>query len=328
MVRSLILIFTWAVSGYFLLFFKGIQKSQDQDIVEEKKKTKKKEKNKGLKLLKSFLDYGKLIVFAVITVILCVGFAANDIIKKQGQFEVKFENLHSRILEMNDVVEKVEKNSANLSSFFEKLNFARDELKKIDKLEISAREQASRLQALLEDANKELAQIQSMSEFSLVVTEALYDDRKAFERLKLISKTPNSLLQQVAVRIIYKIINDLKIPKQIEYKMNWDRLGFSKAQFTLKTVDELILVYKSLLAGSKLEFLDVVWNQRETSKAKCLEFMVYIIKTDSSLQITAKACEYLEQYAKLNKNILDYDDYIAWWDENKANFVEESTGVY
>ena len=92
------------------------------------------------------------------------------------------------------------------------------------------------------------------------------------------------------------------------------------------SLDELICIYKSLIPSTKLEFLDAIWNQRQLAKAKCLDFLIYVIKTEESLKLMAKACSYVEQEAGLSKNILSADDYVNWWSKSKHKY-EAIAGV-
>jgi hypothetical protein len=323
----IILILAWFISGYFLILFKNLKIDKLN-----KKENIKKEANSNLKgwidsilNIKVNLKYPglkKIIGFSIITVVFSFGFLLNSLIIKQAKFDVKFENLYSRMIEVEDILKQIEKNSDNLTLFFSDINEARQQLKKLDEFDKTAKEKTAEISDVLDKANQDLTNIGAIAEFNLLITEAMHDDRKAFEKLKTIANSSESIFQKSAMRIMYKILGKLKYPTEVVYTINWEQLGFVPSEFGFKSLEELILIYNNLLYSSKLEFLNTIWNNRDFSKYKCLEFLIYVIQTENSLELLGKACEYFNQETGLEKNILNSEEYTKWWERNKEKYKD------
>ena len=177
-----------------------------------------------------------------------------------------------------------------------------------------------KLDSVINKAESELDELQSLSEFSLTVAQANNDNRQAFDKLLEMSKN-NDQLKQLAIDAIARIVTEVDplINLRVDPKPDWKKYGITVESATF---EELTEVYNNIHPNFRPHVLSTIWSQERFSECKRLSFLARVIKEDQSLRALHRACILMNNYAKINMNILGADLYLKWWEGYKAKCNE------
>lgn len=182
----------------------------------------------------------------------------------------------------------------------------------------SAREKLGTVDETVQIATKKLKELNNINDFSFMLLKAHNDDRNALHSLEEFSQISGPL-QELANNAIYEIISQPS--KRSSIRLDWKTLKVSPEESSLH---DFIISFRN--AGiAKNQILTTIWQQERFSKYDRLEFIYTVIKNDSSIRTATLACEYMNTEAKINKTILAYKDYLAWWEKNRHLYLEKDT---
>ncbi len=71
--------------------------------------------------------------------------------------------------------------------------------------------------------------------------------------------------------------------------------------------------------------LAAIWDSNRFTKFEKLSFMYDVIKQDFSIKGLAMACNLMDRDAKIQKNIIAYNEYLTWWEKNSQQYPNENT---
>jgi hypothetical protein len=152
----------------------------------------------------------------------------------------------------------------------------------------------------------------------LLLTKASNDDRDSFDALRKIADTKGDKFQQIAYQALVQILTDLQNVIEVQYNIDWQKeYNFDPAKASL---DDFVNVYVKAFLFYQPKILQTIWGQERFTKAEKLETLYAVIATTKSLKTLRLACKLMNEEAKLGKNILAYEQYSKWWEENRKNY--------
>ncbi len=210
---------------------------------------------------------------------------------------------------------------AFLAIFFGYLQFRearQDRREASEALQIAkgSEQSVKKLNRVVSEAESQLGDLKSLTDFSLTEARANNDNRSAFNRLLEIQKN-NGPLQRLAGDAIARIITEIDpmINIRIDPKPDWEKLGITIESATL---EELIEVFNIIHPNVRPYVLGTIWTQDRFSECQRLSFLADVIRDNQSLRVLHRACILMNKISKINKNILGANLYLKWWDEYKS----------
>ena len=185
-----------------------------------------------------------------------------------------------------------------------------------------AQQKLDALDKVTAEAIATLKTLKEEEEFRGLVMAAQNDDRASYDRLVEIStdkKSRFSAMAADAYRTLYEA-----------HSSGMYRSGFqgywaqgvdpSKLSFV-----ELQKIYQAAPAGIKPALLEYIWGRIDIPKADRMDFMIDVVKTDSSLTAVEYASRHFMQGAGLeNKmNPMALDSLYEWWKKNQGETAEK-----
>jgi hypothetical protein len=174
------------------------------------------------------------------------------------------------------------------------------------------------LNAAIKEADDALVKLREEGEFQTLVLSAENDDRPGFDELKNIAAESGNRFNKLAGRAWSTIFEAHSNPfSQGGFSLPWKQgVDPSKLSFA-----ELSSLYKSTQSPVKPAVLEYIWKREDIPKVTRLDFMMDVMKTDSSLT----AMEYAGRYftagtdQKIKPMALEYLS--SWWSQHRQEFV-------
>jgi len=161
-----------------------------------------------------------------------------------------------------------------------------------------------------------LASLQELAAFDLLVTQAKNDDRKAFDRLLEVSRDRNHRFREVAGNAISQIFLETtsreKLARQSE--------PGTQAPSAYLSFEAFAAAYEAAIPLRRQEMLTGLWKSDQFSLFQKLDFLMKVIRTDTSLLALARACALVDEKASLGLPFTAHEKYLDWWGENRQFF--------
>lgn len=222
--------------------------------------------------------------------------------------------------EIEKIRKEVEKHRDAITLIVRDTNTAREDLEKVRLLSNDARGKADELAKVLAQAQETLEDIRTVGDFGLLLMKVSNDDRPAFDSLRDIAGDWKHRFCAIAKQALIKIITDPQVTGLLSYPIDWQKdYGIDPAKATL---EQLVEVYTKEPPFRQSTVLLAMWDQNRFPKSKRLQVLYEVIQTTPSLRCLHCACDLMNKESKVGKNILAYDEYLKWWEENRLVYVE------
>jgi hypothetical protein len=178
----------------------------------------------------------------------------------------------------------------------------------------------SEIQQSVVKAFSTLSEIETMSEFMMTVLAAQNDDRKAFDKLEELSKQESHRFSTQAKRAWTSILDAHSSPLvfgpgDVPWREDLDpsKLSLSELRQTFQSAPDWI----------RAAILKYVWNRQAFSKIDRLDFMMQVMRTDSSLDVVEHAGRFFTQGTDQKIKPLAVSHLSDWWEEHRQEFIEK-----
>lgn len=263
-------------------------------------------------------------IFLTFSIPIGIAISNYDLVKKFKWMGLDIETFEKGVTTLKEkaleeIRTEVENHRGSINLLIRDADKARVDLNKIEELSKDAKTKVDEIGRVLEKANEAMSSTRSISEFSLNLIKASNDDRAAFDKLLDIYHASSNPLSKIAYNAILKIIDDLIIELDVDivkHKILWDKTNIDPNTASLQ-IFELALNSEEVSFFYKPELLESVWRQTRFKEGERLKFFFNIIKTTNSLRTLYRACATVENVANLEKNLINYTEYIEWWEKNK-----------
>ena len=156
----------------------------------------------------------------------------------------------------------------------------------------------------------------------MLLTKASNDDRVSFDSIRKIADTEGHTFQEVALQALIQIISDPQVIGLLSYNINWKddhKLDPEKASFA-----DFTNVFNRVIPLHQPSVLKTMWKQERFPKTERIGVLYQVITKTPSLRCLHLACKLMDEEAKLNMNILAYELYAKWWEENRETYTKDT----
>lgn len=173
------------------------------------------------------------------------------------------------------------------------------------------------LNNIIGEAEKTLKSLKEEEDFRGIVMAAQNDDRASYDKLSIIADDKGSRFSREA-QDAYRTIIDSH--NSSVYKSGFT--GFWPSGFDPSKLSFLDLqqAYQAAPAVIKPGVIEYIWKRNDIPEQDRMDFMINIMKTDSSLLATEYASRYFLQGAKLEMNIMNFNGIYKWWAQHRTDF--------
>jgi hypothetical protein len=174
------------------------------------------------------------------------------------------------------------------------------------------------LDTAIKEADVALQKLRDEEEFQTTILAAQNDDRVSFDRLKTIANDKDSRFSDLAGRAWNTIFDAHSNPMSLSgFTVPWNP-AVDPSKLSLV---ELSAVYKSAQSPLKPALLEYIWKRDDVPKILRLDFMLDVMKTDSSLTGAEYAGRYFTQGTDQKIKAMALDYLSQWWDAHRQEFV-------
>ena len=224
---------------------------------------------------------------------------------------------HKKYIDASDTLNKVEKTERDVNSLSKIIE------KKVAEINNILDETKMKLAVLnrsVEDGNRAVTELQSISHFNTVVISAQGDDRDAFDQLWTWAEDSSFPYQQIAIQTREKILGDsvtyfklLKPTAEFPWREGLDPMDPNKFPLSNLWTD-----YKSAPKLGRYALVRFVWEKRrDISRKERLQFLVDVLKEDKSLEVCKLAGFYFNEDSGNGYCPLAIKGHLNWWEKNK-----------
>lgn len=214
--------------------------------------------------------------------------------------------------------ERVERQSATVDLVAQEALKAKALSEEVANKNQQAEEKLAILDEAIKKANETLTDLNFASEFTLTVSAAQNDDRKAFDKLKEWSEDKNNSFSSKAAQAWNTIFES---HNEAMYKSNftvpWNE-GVDPSKFLLP---ELIQQYKGAPVQLRPALLEYIWKRDDIPKIERLDFMIETMKHDSSLTAVEYAGRHFTAGTELKIKPSAVEYLVTWWDEHWPEYI-------
>lgn len=231
-------------------------------------------------------------------------------LKGIGTIRAAVKQAESDALAVAKLKERVENQSATV-------DLVAKEASKAKEISEEVAEKNQILDKTITKATDTLEDLEAATEFMMIVIAAQIDDRKAFDELKKRSEDKTYRFSTRAQQAWQKILDEHASPLYISgFAVPWKE-GVDHAKLGLAKLRE---DYNSSPPYVRRALVEYIWNRSDISKKDRMQFLVDVLKEDSSLQVVECAGRLFTQESKQNKKPLAVEYLLQWWEEHKKDY--------
>jgi len=170
----------------------------------------------------------------------------------------------------------------------------------------------------LSRTSDKLSEVNLIAEFLGTVVAAHSDNRKAFDKLKVLSNDSSFPFADMAHKAHLVILAKHSEPMMVKRSLNWrEEVDPSKL-----SLDDLRAAYAGADPLSKTAFIDYIWERKDIPKRDRVQFLIDVIRNDDSLMAVEYAGKYLWPVMKKQHRPLESEAILQWWEENSMVWPE------
>jgi uncharacterized membrane-anchored protein YhcB (DUF1043 family) len=265
----------------------------------------------------------RIFAFASIGLIIGVCLMLADRITKVkvpgiGEITAAVEKVTTDANEVEKIRKEVESHRDAIALVLRDTNTARKDLDELASLSKKSKEKADQVENVLSEAKTSLDDIKSVSDFALLITKASNDDRSSFDALRKIAGIEGHRFIEITQPVLMQIITDPQVTGIFSFNINWKRdynLEPDKASFS-----DFANVFNKVTSIHQPAVLKTMWKQARFPKNNKLDVLYQVITSTKSIRCLHLACKLMDEEAKLGMNIIVYEQYAKWWEENKESY--------
>lgn len=172
----------------------------------------------------------------------------------------------------------------------------------------------------IKEAKSTINELNLLSEYTMTVLKAQSDDRNAFDKLKEISQDANNPFSSNAEQAWIAILESHSKPFYVtNKKYPWNE-NFDPSELTLI---ELSQMYNKTPNYLKTNLIEYIWKREDIPKVERLEFLIGVIKNDSSLTAVEYSGRYFQTLSGQKVKPLAVENFVNWWENNRDSFKEK-----
>ena len=173
------------------------------------------------------------------------------------------------------------------------------------------------LEAALETAMRLTKELEARSAFEATVMAAEHDDRPSFDELARIAADKTSPLANAAEAAWISVLDRHAQPMYASgFSVSW-KPGVDPAKLDLRALEK---AYKEAPIAMRVGLIEYIWNRADIGKADRMEFLVSVIRTDSSLRAVEYAGRFYSDASGLKLKPLAADHFVLDWNAKEATY--------
>jgi hypothetical protein len=181
-----------------------------------------------------------------------------------------------------------------------------------------AAQKLEKLNLAITSANDALQRLQEEEQFQTLILAAQNDDRPSFDKLKKIAEDKDSKFNTLAGQAWVTISEAHSGPMFLSgFTVPWSP-GVEASKLLLP---ELSAYYKATPSQLKPAVLEYIWKRDDIPKLARLDFMMEIMKTDTSLTAAEYAGRYFTQGTDQKIKAMALEYLSQWWNEHRQEFI-------
>jgi hypothetical protein len=193
------------------------------------------------------------------------------------------------------------------------------QMQKIELQMQSAEERLRKVQEGLKASEENITHVNEIAEFTITVTAAQNDDRKAFDKLKAWMQDSDFPRASEARQAVEKIIDGYRELDTARIQL-WIRDMLEKRKVTLQDIEALLK--QSFPVMDRRSFVSYAWFRDDFPKKKKAEFLINIIRNDNHLAVVAEAGRFFNSVSRQGVSPLAIEAHLRWWEKNKDTIPE------
>lgn len=237
-----------------------------------------------------------------------------------GTIKAATQQVESDAKAVSDLKERVESQSATVDLVAKEASKAKALSREVADKNKRAEEKLAVLDDAIKKANETLTDLNLASEYTLTVSAAQNDDRKAFDKLKEWSEDKNNPFSSKAAQAWHSIFESHNESiYRSGFTIPWKE-GFDPSQLILP---ELIQQYKGMSVQLRPAMLEYIWKRDDIPKVDRLDFMIETMEHDSSLTAVEYAGRYFTSGTDLKIKPSAVEYLVKWWGEHRHEFIDK-----
>ncbi|MBO1225489.1 MAG: hypothetical protein JYX80_13785 [Candidatus Scalindua sediminis] len=237
-----------------------------------------------------------------------------------GTIKAATQQVESDAQAVSDLKERVENQSATVDLVAKEASKAKALSEEVADKNQRAEEKLAILDDSIKKANKTLTNLNLTSEFTLTVSAAQNDDRKAFDKLKEWSQDTTNPFSSKAAQAWHTIYESHNEPMyNSNFTVPWNE-GIDPSKLLLP---ELIQQYKGASVQLRPALLEYIWKRDDIPKVDRLDFMIETMKHDSSLAAVEYSGRHFTSGTELKIKPSAVEYLVGWWSEHRDGFIDK-----
>lgn len=238
-------------------------------------------------------------------------------VKGIGTIKAAAQQAQSDASAIADLKSRIEKQSATIDLIASQASETKRLSEEVGEKNQRAEQKLEVLDTASAKANSNLADLEAASEFSMTVSAAQSDDRRAFDKLRGWAQDDSNPFQSKAQQAWNAVIESHNNPIYLSnFSLPWAE-GFDPSKLSMQ---DLAAQYAQAPSQLKPALLEYIWKRGDIRQIERLDFMMNVMQTDPSLT----AAEYAGRYFTMGTNQkikpLAIDHLANWWKEHRKDF--------
>ena len=225
--------------------------------------------------------------------------------------------------EVADTRRRAEAQSDAINSVAKEVTAAREQARDLAEKNERAERKLEALTDKLGEAAEKLSELMTIISFKETMVAAGNDDREAFDRLKAWADDPSFEYAEQAEIAWLTILYDHSTLPPVEggIQLPWSEgvEAASAAGASDTTLEQCREIYEQITPSLKPRCIEYIWNRADFPEKDRMQFLIDVIREDTSLSAVEQAGRYLTTAADLGYKPLAVDDFLKWWEENEEN---------
>lgn len=235
-------------------------------------------------------------------------------IKNVGTIKAVAEQAKVDAQTIADIRQRIEGQSATVDAVAKTAFDAKRISEEVEKKSQEADRRLKEIDDAVKQGNAAVAELQAYTTFNNAVLAAQNDDRKSFDQLKTWAQNKNYPFANAAQQAWITILDShASLISEGGFHVPWNE-GVDPSKLSLEA---LIVNYKGAPANIRLGLVEYIWNRNDIAKRGRMQFLIDVMKTDSSLKVVEYAARYFMYESKDKLKPLAIEQHIDWWEKNK-----------
>ena len=240
-------------------------------------------------------------------------------IKGVGSLKAATIQAEEKLAEIEQIRTRVEAQSATIDLVAKDAKEAKQLTEDIKSKSDEVEEKVKKIDSTLEQATAQTKELASLLEFTNTVVAAQNHDRRAFDRLKRWAEDSSYPYSKEAAQAWQKVMDDHSKPWSVGgFEIPWKE-DFDPSKLDIKG---LTAQYEQSPVHLRPALLEYIWNRTDISKVVRLDFLMEVMRHDSSLTAVEYAGRYFTSGADLKIKPLAVDYLYDWWQKNRNTIKE------